>query len=84
VDEYLGKEFFGYVAIVCSRAAESCPTAWPGVADIEHMYFDDPAAVQGSDEEKLAAFRATREAIRVALADWIAKVDRAAAAADRQ
>ncbi len=57
MDEFLG-DTFHYVITVCDQAAEQCPT-FPGKPERIHWSFPDPAAVQGSDDDKLAAFRAT-------------------------
>jgi arsenate reductase len=45
-----------FVFTVCDKAAgETCP-AWPGQPITAHWGMEDPAAAQGSDEEKLAVF----------------------------
>jgi len=69
LNEFLGKLHFGYVITVCSRAEERCPI-FPGVGQRLHWPFNDPAAVEGSDEEKLSAFRTIRDEIQQKLMDW--------------
>lgn len=59
----LAGQRFDYVITVCDDAAESCPT-FPGDTVRLHWSFPDPAAVPGSDEERLAAFRATVSGMR--------------------
>ncbi len=43
------------VITVCENAKESCPI-WPGPRNI-HWSLEDPAEAQGSEEEKMKAFR---------------------------
>ena len=62
VDEFTGQQF-DYVLTVCDNARESCPI-YPGHANRLHHRFDDPAAVDGGEEERLAAFRRVRDEIR--------------------
>jgi arsenate reductase len=62
VDEFAGQRF-DYVLTVCDNARESCPI-YPGHANRLHHSFDDPAAVEGDEEERLAAFRRVRDEIR--------------------
>lgn len=61
VAEFAGQEF-AYVITVCDNAREACPV-FPGRAERLHWSFDDPAAVAGSEEERLAAFRRVRDQI---------------------
>ena len=56
-------EPFDYVLTVCDQARESCPI-YPGHGQRLHHSFTDPAAVQGSEEERLDAFRKVRDQIR--------------------
>ena len=62
VDEFRD-ESFDYVLTVCDNANESCPV-YPGHANRIHQRFEDPAAVHGSEEERLQAFRRVRDEIR--------------------
>jgi len=54
VDEFLGQSF-DYVVTVCDQARQSCPI-FPGVHESLHWGYEDPAAAQGTDAERLAAF----------------------------
>jgi arsenate reductase (thioredoxin) len=60
VDEFAGQQF-DTVITVCDNAKEACPI-WPGANTIHHS-FTDPAAAEGSDEERLAVFRRVRDEI---------------------
>ena len=53
---------FDLVVTVCDSAAEECPL-WLGKGRKMHHSFPDPAKVEGSDKEVMAAFRAVRDAI---------------------
>lgn len=61
VDEFQGQEF-AYVITVCDHAAETCPV-FPGKTQRLHWPFEDPAMVQGTTEEREAAFRLVRDQI---------------------
>jgi arsenate reductase len=53
-----------FIVTVCDNAAgEVCPL-WPGQPATAHWGFPDPAAVEGSDEVKRAAFAQTLCQIR--------------------
>jgi arsenate reductase (thioredoxin) len=55
VQEFLGQRF-DYVITVCDQAREACPV-FPGSHQSLHWAYDDPAAAEGSEEERLAVFR---------------------------
>ena len=56
-------ETFGWVITVCDAAKEACPVI-PGAAQQAHWSIDDPSAVEGSEEDRLEAFREARDLIR--------------------
>ena len=60
VDEFSGRDF-DFVITVCDAANEACPV-FPGTQRL-HWSFEDPAAVKGSCEERMAAFRRIRDQI---------------------
>lgn len=62
VDEFAG-DAFDLVLTVCDSAKETCPI-YPGHGKRLHRAFPDPAAVEGSEQERLAAFRDVRDQIR--------------------
>jgi len=62
VDEFKGQAF-DYVLTVCDNANESCPV-FPGHAKRIHKAFEDPAALRGTEKERLAIFRRVRDEIR--------------------
>jgi arsenate reductase len=53
--EYLGQQF-DYVVTVCDQARQSCPV-FPGVHETLHWGYEDPAAAEGTEAERMAAFR---------------------------
>lgn len=60
-DEFIGKQL-DYIITVCDNARESCPV-FPGTTKRLHWPFEDPAAVNGSEEERKTAFRKVRDQI---------------------
>ena len=62
VEEFAGQKF-DYVITVCDNAKESCPIFPDGTAMV-HRSFEDPAAFEGSEEERLALFRRVRDGLR--------------------
>ena len=70
VDELADQEF-DYVVTVCDNAKESCPV-FPGKTERIHWSFPDPAAVEGSEGERLAAFRTVRDSLEKTFAEFVA------------
>jgi arsenate reductase len=68
VDEFEGQRF-DYVITVCDSARESCPVFF-GAAKRIHQSFEDPAALKGSEQERLTAFRRVRDELRTYLAEF--------------
>ncbi|MCS7023610.1 MAG: arsenate reductase ArsC [Bryobacteraceae bacterium] len=69
VDEFRGRSF-DIVLTVCDQARQECPV-FPGATRVIHHSFPDPAAVQGSEEERLRAFRQVRDQIRSYLPEFL-------------
>lgn len=61
VDKFIGQEF-DFVIPVCDNANEACPV-FPGKTQRLHWSLEDPAAVEGTNEKRLAAFRDIRDLI---------------------
>jgi len=62
IDEFVGQEF-DYVITVCDNANEQCPI-FPGKTQRIHWSFEDPAAVQGDNQKRMAVFRTVRDELR--------------------
>ena len=77
VAEYLGKVLFAYLVTVCDDAERNCPSVWPGVKTRLHWSFEDPAAFDGSEEEKLAKFREVRDQIEGKVRAWLSELEMA-------
>jgi arsenate reductase len=81
-DEFAGPgaPALDFIITVCDNAAhETCPV-WPGKRTTAHWGVPDPAAVEGADDEKRAAFRnamtTLRRRIELLLALPLDKLDR--------
>jgi arsenate reductase (thioredoxin) len=71
VSEYLGKKLIQVLITVCDHAEKNCPTTWPGINNKLHWSFEDPAAVEGSEETKLQKFREVRDQIDQKIQSWL-------------
>jgi arsenate reductase (thioredoxin) len=73
VDEFTGQEF-DFVITVCDNANEVCPV-FPGKTERLHWQLEDPASVQGSEEERKSAFREIRNQIRERIDTFIRQAE---------
>jgi arsenate reductase len=64
------EQSFDYVITVCDSAAEECPV-FPGAPQRIHWSFVDPAAVEGTDDEKLRAFQRTAREMKTRLGSFV-------------
>ena len=71
VKEYLGRTPLSHVIFVCAKAEKNCPYLYPPLAP-ESWPFEDPAACQGTEEERLEKFRQVREQIEARIKGWLA------------
>jgi arsenate reductase len=71
VMDYLGRLNVAYLITVCSNADERCPTVFLGMRERLHWDLEDPAALVGTDEEKLAKFRQVRDQIDELIRGWL-------------
>ena len=69
LDKFIGQPF-DYVITVCDNANQNCPI-FPGAKHRIHWSVDDPAAVGGTEETRLKAFRAARNDLRERLGKFI-------------
>ncbi len=69
LDEFTNEQF-DFVITLCDHAAESCPVFFGGTKRM-HMGFPDPAAVTGTEEEKLSFFRRLRDQIRKEIIEFL-------------
>lgn len=77
VRTYLGRTIFAYLITVCASAEAQCPTTFLGSAQRLHWAFDDPAAMPGTHEEKLAEFRRIRDQIDAQIRVWVGELETA-------
>jgi arsenate reductase len=81
VHEFLGQPF-DYVITVCDSARQTCPV-FPGVHERLHWDLEDPAEVDGPDEQKLAAFRGTYQELEGRIQSFVESALRNAGRGDR-
>ncbi|OPL19098.1 MAG: hypothetical protein AVO35_12555 [Candidatus Aegiribacteria sp. MLS_C] len=71
VEEFLKEQVHvGYLITVCGGAEENCPIyPWAGVREFWDL--EDPAALEGSRDERLALFREVRDRIESRVMDFV-------------
>jgi arsenate reductase (thioredoxin) len=74
MDRLAGKSF-DYVITVCDRASESCPV-FPGAPQRIHWSIPDPAAVEGDETARAAAFDAAGQELATRIRHLLALVER--------
>ena len=73
LDAFVGQPF-DLVVTVCDEAAEECPF-FPGARRQVHWGFPDPSAATGTEAERLAVFRAVRDAIAARIEVFVHEQD---------
>ena len=71
VDSFAGQDF-DYVITVCDNAQESCPV-FPVKTCRMHWPFEDPAAVEGSEDRRRGAFRKVRDQIHARIRNFLSE-----------
>lgn len=74
VRDYLGHLVFTYVVTVCHEAEEDCPTAFLHQGQHLKWHFEDPAAFEGSYEDKRAKFAEVRDRIQERIRGWLSEM----------
>jgi arsenate reductase len=72
--QYLGNIHFGITITVCAKAEERCPS-YPSLGSKLFWPFDDPAAFEGTESEKIKKFREIRDQIEKRILDWLKERD---------
>ncbi len=63
-----------FLIVVCG--GDDAPTAWPNILSRDIWPLADPVAAEGTDEQKLGAFRDVRDELRSRIREWVASRDR--------
>ena len=71
VAEFDGQSFDAVIT-VCDNAAEQCPS-FPGAPRRFRWSLPDPASMQGTVEEKRAAFRSVRDRIQMRMREFLSE-----------
>ena len=63
VKEFLGRLRIDHLVIVCQQAEDACPRMFPGMMQRHFWNLEDPPALVGTDEQRLAKCREVRDQI---------------------
>jgi arsenate reductase len=69
ISQYIGQRF-DYIIAVCNKAAEACPV-FPGDPERINWFYDDPAAVRGTEEQQHRAFERVAHEMVMRMRTWI-------------
>ncbi|NJP04795.1 MAG: arsenate reductase ArsC [Chloroflexaceae bacterium] len=69
LNDYIDQDF-DVIITVCDRIKDICPT-FPNDPERIHWSFPDPAAVEGSDRDRLQAFRKTRNEMQTRIHGFV-------------
>lgn len=72
LEEFRNQPSIDLVVTVCDEAAEACPY-FPNARRQVHWGFPDPSRVEGSEEERLAAFRHIRDLIATRIRQFLGR-----------
>ncbi len=78
ISRFLGKVAIHHPIAVCAAAEGQCSRVWPFGGTMIGWAIDDPAAVEGSEEECLDAFRRARDAVQARITEWLSSLPRGA------
>ena len=70
---YMGKVHFSYLITVCDNAEKECPI-FPGMGTRLHWPFEDPAAFQGTPQDKIKKFCSISDGIEVKVREWLSEL----------
>lgn len=76
VNSFAGLRYYSYIITVCAHADANCPSGILALGNQKlHWGFDDPAAVEGTEEEKLAKFREVRDLMDEKIRVWLGEIE---------
>ncbi len=70
IKEFLNTMHFGYLITVCAKAEAQCPI-FPGVGERLYWPIEDPVPFEGTKQEKLEKFRASRDQLKERILTWL-------------